>query len=104
METVFLNRSHASDEAFPITTALNTATEIDYRHKSGGGFTMPNGTPIGTLTLYVAARLGGHYVQLAQFTGLVQNTPYNFPDTGFPWGGLKLVGDQAGTVGLALKS
>ena len=103
METVFLNRSHLSDEAFPITAALNTATEIDYRHKSGGGFTVPHGTAITQITVYAAARLGGHYVAVATIA-VAQDTPYSLPDAAFPYGGLKLVGDQAGVIGLAIKS
>lgn len=92
-----------------VTDALATAQEIIFSDQAGGRVYIPSGSSITSLTWYDAPEPGGTF--LASYdeygTALAQTVAaeksYEIPVSLAGAGALKVVGDAAGTIYLAIK-
>lgn len=99
----------AAPTVIAVDSVLADAAEIDISWAAGGGFILPTGETMVTLTFYVAEKKGGTYKQLYDKTNaaisrtVAASRAYPLPDEiyGFPW--LKIVGNADGTLYICLK-
>ncbi len=105
-----IRATHAID-VLALTASLNTTPEIDLSgYASGEIFIAADvSSPMTSLTYYVAPRVGGTYLAAQDGSGAITTTVVNdkayiIPSTVFGAGAIKIVANNAGNVGISLKS
>jgi hypothetical protein len=93
-----------------ITTASTTSPDIPLANHAGGGFAKVSGAGA-TITFYVSTRENGTYHQVHDSAGVAvsktlagANDMHPLPDEVFGWPCLRIVGDAAAVLDVALKS